>query len=86
MRKIGDLIISDKTEDAMIDCVEKYSIYSYYYGGNGIMYVTVYNPKLLNLAIDAQDYLNEVCPEFKWFAGIDDWIIGPKLIFCNCSW
>lgn len=86
MKKVGDLLISDKTEEEMIRCVDEYGIYAYTYYGENAVGILVCKDELLDRALKAQDYLREHCPEIQWFAGGYNWTLAGRDIYVNCCW
>lgn len=86
MKKINGLVISDAVEHEMVKCVNDYGIYMYTAIDSKTILLYVLKPELLEEAISAQNYLNTVCPVFKWFAALGDWYGGEKIVFVNCAW
>lgn len=86
MKKIKGIDISDNTEREMLKCASEYGVHAYSYMGYGAMILFVHGLESLNRAMSAQDYLSTVCPEFRWFASLDEWCSEGKVLFVNNSW
>lgn len=90
MLNVKGVVISDEVQEAIYDATDLYGVYEFDLDIKlrDVIYVVGVAHHSISEMIEAQEYLNRRCPEFRWYGALYSWDMLARSVpvFTSSLW